>query len=77
MASNSNRGVVCLKPGSVEVQKIDFPTFRNPVGKTLNHGVILKVATTNICGSGQYMVRGRTTRQTLTLMSQSLPSRNA
>ena len=42
MASNSNRGVVCLKPGSVEVQKIDFPTFRNPVGKTLNHGVILK-----------------------------------
>jgi hypothetical protein len=24
----SNRGVVYLKPGSVEVQKIDFPTFR-------------------------------------------------
>src|ERR1700681_2735011 len=61
MPSNSNRGVVYLKPGSVEVQKIDFPTFRNPVGKTLNHGVFLKVATTNICGSGQHMVRGRTT----------------
>jgi len=27
MSSNSNRGVVYLKPGSVEVQKIDFPTF--------------------------------------------------
>ena len=27
MASNSNRGVVYLKPGHVEVQKIDFPTF--------------------------------------------------
>ena len=48
MASNSNRGVVYLKPGSVEVQKIDFPTFRNPAGKTIDHGVILKVATTNI-----------------------------
>src|ERR1700693_6008179 len=57
----SNRGVVYLNPGSVEVQKIDFPTFRNPAGKTIDHGVILKVVTTNICGSDQHMVRGRTT----------------
>src|ERR1700687_5145710 len=61
MSSNSNRGVVYLKPGSVEVQKIDFPTFRNPAGNTIDHGVILKVVTTNICGSDQHMVRGRTT----------------
>src|ERR1700688_4369443 len=61
MVSNSNRGVVYLKPGSVEVQKIDFPTFRNPAGKTIEHGVILKVISTNICGSDQHMVRGRTT----------------
>src|SRR6202140_270151 len=61
MPSNSNRGVVYLKPGKVEVQKIDFPTFRNPAGKTIDHGVILKVVTTNICGSDQHMVRGRTT----------------
>src|SRR6266704_3907686 len=61
MPSNSNRGVVYLKPGHVEVQKIDFPTFRNPAGKTIDHGVILKVVTTNICGSDQHMVRGRTT----------------
>src|SRR5260370_21540671 len=57
----SNRGVVYLKPGKVEVQRIDFPTFRNPAGKTIDHGVILKVVTTNICGSAQHMVRGRTT----------------
>jgi hypothetical protein len=61
MASNSNRGVVYLKPGHVEVQKIDFPTFRSPAGKTIDHGVILKVVTTNICGSDQHMVRGHTT----------------
>src|SRR2546423_3843968 len=57
---SSNRGVVYLKPGSVEVQNIDFPSFRNPAGKTIDHGVILKVVTTNICGSDQHMVRGRT-----------------
>ena len=61
MASNSNRGVVYIKPGSVEVQNIDFPSFRNPAGKAIDHGVILKVVTTNICGSDQHMVRGRTT----------------
>ena len=61
MSSNSNRGVVYLKPGSVEDQKIDFPGFRSPAGKTIDHGVILKVVTTNICGSDQHMVRGRTT----------------
>ena len=31
------------------------------VGRKCNHGVILKVVTTNICGSDQHMVRGRTT----------------
>jgi len=61
MSSNSNRGVVYLKPGGVEVQEIDFPSFRNPAGKTIDHGVILKVLTTNICGSDQHIVCGRTT----------------
>ena len=35
MPSNSNRGVVYLKPSRVEVQKIDFPSFRNPAGETI------------------------------------------
>ncbi|HEX4616902.1 MAG TPA: alcohol dehydrogenase catalytic domain-containing protein, partial [Stellaceae bacterium] len=58
---SSNRGVVYLGPGKVEVQNIDFPTFHNPAGKKIEHGVILKVVATNICGSDQHMVRGRTT----------------
>jgi hypothetical protein len=61
IASNSSRGVVCLKPDSVEVQKIDFPTFRSPAGKTIHHGVILKALTTNIYGSDQRTVGGPTT----------------
>jgi glutathione-independent formaldehyde dehydrogenase len=55
-----NRAVVYIKPGVVEVQKIDYPKLE--LGKRkCEHGVILKVVTTNICGSDQHMVRGRTT----------------
>ncbi len=57
----SNRGVVYLGPGKVEVQSIDFPRMQAPNGKDILHGVILKVVATNICGSDQHMVRGRTT----------------
>jgi glutathione-independent formaldehyde dehydrogenase len=55
-----NRGVVYLKPGVVEVQDIADPRFEDPRGRKINHGVILKVISTNICGSDQHMVRGRT-----------------
>ena len=57
----SNRGVVYVGPGKVEVRSIDYPKMVNPAGKEINHGVILKVVVTNICGSDQHMVRGRTT----------------
>jgi glutathione-independent formaldehyde dehydrogenase len=57
----SNHGVVYLGPGKVEVQSIEYPKFVNPEGKSIEHGVILKIVSTNICGSDQHMVRGRTT----------------
>ena len=57
----TNRGVVYLGPGKVEVQPIDYPKMQNPAGKEITHGVILKIVSTNICGSDQHMVRGRTT----------------
>src|SRR5436305_5744609 len=57
----TNQGVVYLGPGKVEVQSIDFPQMKNPQGKDIQHGVILKILSTNICGSDQHMVRGRTT----------------
>ncbi len=56
----TNRGVAYLAPGKVEVQSIDFPKLALGSRKC-DHGVILKVVTTNICGSDQHMVRGRTT----------------
>src|SRR3954470_1048775 len=57
-----NRGVVYLGPNKVEVQTIDFPKLELKEQKRrCDHGVILKVVCTNICGSDQHMVRGRTT----------------
>jgi glutathione-independent formaldehyde dehydrogenase len=56
-----NRGVVYLGPGRVEVQNIADPKLTAPDGRKIEHGVILKVVSTNICGSDQHMVRGRTT----------------
>ncbi|MCX6622806.1 MAG: formaldehyde dehydrogenase, glutathione-independent, partial [Acidobacteria bacterium] len=56
----SNRGVAYMGPGKVEVQSIDFPELALGARKC-EHGVILKIVTTNICGSDQHMVRGRTT----------------
>src|SRR5438067_2557520 len=65
-----NRGVAYIEPGKVEIQNIDYPGFEmkdgpgvNPanVGRQTPHGVILRIVSTNICGSDQHMVRGRTT----------------
>lgn len=70
---SGNRGVVYLGAGKVEVQSIPFPKMEDPRGKRIEHGVILRVVSTNICGSDQHMVRGRTTAQTgLVLVMKSL-----
>ena len=61
---DSNRGVVYVDPGRVEVR--DLPDAKleleyRGLTRRCDHGVILKVVSTNICGSDQHMVRGRTT----------------
>ncbi|MFT2816212.1 formaldehyde dehydrogenase, glutathione-independent [Leifsonia sp. A12D58] len=65
-----NRGVAYEGKGKVEVIDLDYPTFElkdgpgvNPanIGRKVPHGAILKTVATNICGSDQHMVRGRTT----------------
>lgn len=56
-----NRGVAYVRQGTVEVRGIEFPKLEDPRGRRIGHGVILRVVSTNICGSDQHMVRGRTT----------------
>lgn len=56
----SNRGVAYMGPGKVEIQSIDYPKLELG-NRKCEHGVIIKIVATNICGSDQHMVRGRTT----------------
>src|SRR6201996_105149 len=56
----SNRGVAYMGPGVVEIHTIDYPKLALG-NRKCEHGVILKIVSTNICGSDQHMVRGRTT----------------
>jgi glutathione-independent formaldehyde dehydrogenase len=55
-----NHGVAYIKPGEVAVQEIEYPKLALG-NRKCEHGVILKIVSTNICGSDQHMVRGRTT----------------
>ncbi|MCE3552057.1 formaldehyde dehydrogenase, glutathione-independent [Pseudonocardia sp. RS11V-5] len=64
-----NRIVVYKEPGRVEVEDHDMPKLEVPpdvaqamgMSREAPHAVILKNVSTNICGSDQHMVRGRTT----------------
>src|SRR5438270_7364876 len=57
-----NRCVVYVEPGKVSVETIDYPKLELPEqNRKCDHGVILRIVATNICGSDQHMVRGRTT----------------
>jgi glutathione-independent formaldehyde dehydrogenase len=68
--TQKNSAVEYIGPGKVEVRTIDYPALElrpgpgvppQNAGRQCPHGVILKVVATNICGSDQHMVRGRTT----------------
>jgi glutathione-independent formaldehyde dehydrogenase len=65
-----NRAVVYEGTGRVEIHDTDYPTYelkdgpgvnKANIGRKVRHGAILKTVATNICGSDQHMVRGRTT----------------
>ena len=66
---SDNRIVVYKGTGKVAVETLPYPKLEVPaevadamgMSRKADHGVILKCVSTNICGSDQHMVRGRTT----------------
>ena len=54
-----NRAVVYSGPRTVKVEKLNYPKLVDPRGKKCDHGVIIKLVTTNICGSDLHIYRGR------------------
>src|SRR5215211_3806709 len=67
--ADTNKVVVYKGPGEVAVEEIDYPKLEVPeevasamgMSKEAPHAAILRIVSTNICGSDQHMVRGRTT----------------
>ncbi|VVC53448.1 L-threonine 3-dehydrogenase [Beijerinckiaceae bacterium RH AL1] len=57
--ANGNRVVTFLEPYKVKVETIKYPELADPHGKKIEHGVILRIVATNICGSDQHIYHGR------------------
>lgn len=55
----ANRAVVFRGPGNITVEDIGFPKMEAK-GQSVQHGVILQILATCICGSDLHMYRGRT-----------------
>lgn len=58
-----NRGIVYRGPGKVAVENLAFPSLEAECGgrkRSCEHGAIIKLIATNICGSDGHMFRGHT-----------------
>jgi glutathione-independent formaldehyde dehydrogenase len=54
-----NRAVTFLGPYKLEIQDRGYPKLEDPKGRKIEHAVILKLITTNICGSDLHIYHGR------------------
>ena len=57
--ATGNRVGTYMGPRKLEIQDMEFPKLVGPKGRKCEHGVILKIVVTNICGSDQHIYRGR------------------
>ena len=56
---SSNRAVTFAGPHRMEIQDRGYPKLADPKGRKIEHAVILKLVTTNICGSDLHIYHGR------------------
>lgn len=54
-----NRVITYQGPRKLELTDFEFPKLVGPKGRKCDHGAILKIVVTNICGSDQHIYRGR------------------
>jgi len=57
--ATGNRAITFLGPHKMEVQDKGYPKLQDPKGRKIEHAVILKIITTNICGSDLHIYNGR------------------
>lgn len=66
-----NRAIVYKGPNKLTIEDIGYPKMV-AMGKPVNHGVILKILITNICGSDLHMFRGSTDVQPGTVLGHEI-----
>lgn len=66
-----NRAIVYKGPNKLAIEDIGYPKME-AMGKPVNHGVILKILITNICGSDLHMFRGSTDVQPGTVLGHEV-----
>jgi glutathione-independent formaldehyde dehydrogenase len=54
-----NRAITFSGPHKMELQDKGYPKLQDPKGRKIEHAVILKIITTNICGSDLHIYNGR------------------
>ena len=54
-----NRAITFLGPDKMELQDKGYPKHQDPKGRKIEHAVILKIITTNICGSDLHIFNSR------------------
>lgn len=52
-----NRAITFLGPHKMELQDKGYPKLQDPKGRKIEHAVILKIITTNICGSDLHIYK--------------------
>jgi len=55
----SSRAVTFVGPQKLEIRDVGFPKLHDPKGRKIEHAAILKLVTTNICGSDLHIYNGR------------------
>jgi glutathione-independent formaldehyde dehydrogenase len=55
----ANRAVTFMGAYKMEIQDRGYPKLQDPKGRKIDHAVILKLITTNICGSDLHIYHGR------------------
>jgi glutathione-independent formaldehyde dehydrogenase len=67
-----NRVIAFIGPRKLEVQNVEFPKLVGPGGRKCDHGAILKIVSTNICGSDQHIYHGRFAAPTGMIMGHEM-----
>ena len=69
-----NCAIAYMGSRKLEVQSLGFPKLVRPADRKCSHGAILKILTTNICGSDHHIYRSRFPAPQRTVLGHEIPA---